>query len=91
MVEEFKFVGNPADRIVSDEKMPAPAISRVLASGESAAHSGIYKLEHWPHDAEEEIFIRKGTQLPFCHRCTGPLKFRLIRKVVYIAEDPDFG
>lgn len=90
MIEELKFVGNPADRIVCDERTPAPGFSRVLASGESAAHSGIYKLEHWSHDAEEEIFIREGTRLPFCHRCTGPLMFRLVRKLVYITEDPDF-
>jgi hypothetical protein len=84
-------VGNPGDKIVRRKKTPSlPASNHVPASGQSARYSGIYKLEHEPHEIEEEIFIRKGTTLPFCRQCSGPIKFRLIRTVDYISEDPDF-
>ena len=83
-------MGNPADRIVSEERRPGPASTCVLASGERTAHSGIYKLENQSHPTKEEIFIRKGTKLPFCRECAGPLRFRLIKELPYIAEDPDF-
>ncbi|HLJ30613.1 MAG TPA: hypothetical protein VKY85_28165 [Candidatus Angelobacter sp.] len=66
------------------------ASTDVLVSGQSTRYSGIYKLEHQSHDMKEEIFVRKGTKLPSCRQCTGPLKFRLVKKVDYIAEDPDF-
>lgn len=83
-------MGNPAEKMVSNGKMPGPVANSVLASGESTPDSGIYKLEQESHAGEQEIFIRKGTRLPFCRRCTGPLRFRLIKKLVYIADDPDF-
>ena len=84
-------MGNPGDKIVRRKEVPSlPASNHVLASGQSARYSGIYKLEDHHHEMEEEIFIRKDTKLPFCGQCSSPLKFRLIRKVDYIAEDPDF-
>lgn len=86
-------MGNPKDKIVS-RKMPSlPASNHVLASGERARYSGIYKLEHHlpdVHEVEKDIFISEGTWLPFCRQCARPLQFRLVRKMDYIAEDPDF-
>jgi len=29
--------------------------------------------------------------LPFCQDCGNPIKYRLIQKMEYIAEDPDFS
>jgi hypothetical protein len=93
-LEASEFVGNPKDKNTSKKKMPNFAGSNHLAaSGETARHSGIYRIEHAPdqiHEIEKEVFIRKGTKLPVCRQCGGPLKFRLIQRVDYIADDPDF-
>lgn len=83
-------MGNLAVKIAHKMKLLGRSSDCFLASGERAAHSGIYQLEHQSHNAEEEIFIRNGTKLPFCPRCTRPIRFRLIKKLPYIAEDPDF-
>ena len=87
-------MGNLRDNIVSRKKAPRLSASDdVLVSGESAMHSGLYTLEHNSHaDGNEpgEIFIRRGTRLPLCKHCTDPLKFRLLKRMDYIAEDPDF-
>lgn len=65
-------------------------VEQVLTSGETARHSGIYKLQHNSHAVDEEIFIREGTILPSCHDCGNPMTFLLVRKVKHIEEDPDF-
>lgn len=86
-------MGNPQDKIISRRMPSLPASNHVLASGESARYSGIYKLEHQlpeQHEAQKEIFIPRDTCLPFCQQCARPLKFYLVRKIGYIAEDPDF-
>lgn len=84
-------MGNPKDKNVIKEMPILPASNHVLASGESARYSGIYKLEHQSQPAHErETFIPKDTMLPFCKECALPLTFRLVRKMKSIAEDPDF-
>jgi hypothetical protein len=87
-------VGNSADKIASRKSPPSlPASNHVLPSGESAKYSGIYKLEHprkEMHQAEKEIFIPQGTVLPSCNQCACTLQYKLVRRVDYITEDPDF-
>ena len=84
-------MGNLKDNPVQREQPRSPASNDVLASGENVRHSGLYNIEHDSDVIEQEIFIRKGTMLPFCQDCGNPIKYRLIQKMEYIAEDPDFS
>jgi len=90
----INFVGNPRIKIVRRKNAPRSDDSEdVLVSGESANLSGLYAIEHNSHAdgvEQREIFIRKGTTLPLCQDCGNPIRFRLLKKMDYIAEDPDF-
>jgi hypothetical protein len=87
-------VGNPSDNILRRKKASYVAdADDFLVSGESARHSGLYTLEHDSTKvgiAQPEVFIRRGTTLPVCQDCGNPVLFRLVKKMDYIAEDPDF-
>ena len=84
-------MGNPNNKTAVKKQPRSPASNDVLASGESARHSGLYNVEHGSDVIEQEIFIRKGTMLPLCQDCGNPIKYRLVKKMEYIAEDPDFS
>ena len=84
-------MGNLKNNTVRTKESRSPASNDVLASGESARHSGLYNVEHGSDVIEQEIFIRKGTLLPFCQDCGNPIKYRLVKRMEYIAEDPDFS
>ena len=81
--------GNPRSNGIRKKKSG----DNVLLSGDKTKYSGLYALEHEPPAdgaGSEEIFIRKGTELPLCDDCGNSVKFRLVKKMVYIDEDPDF-
>lgn len=86
--------GNSRDKIARRKTATdLPDANNVLVSGQSARYSGIYALEHNSSAVgieDGEVFIRKGTTLPFCQDCGHPVKFKLLKKMQYIAEDPDF-
>ena len=84
-------MGNLKSKTIGRKQPRSPASNDVLASGENVRHSGLYNIEHDSDVIEQEIFIRKGTMLPFCQDCGNPIKYRLIQKMEYIAEDPDFS
>ena len=84
-------MGNLKNNILSRKKPPGLSdANEVFTSGESARYSGLYKVEHGPHEVEQEIFIQKGTKLPLCQDCGNPIKFRLVKEINSITEDPDF-
>lgn len=66
------------------------AISKLQTTGESAACSGLYQIEHNEHQFQQELFIIKGAHLPPCPVCGNTATFRLVEKIHHIAEDPDF-
>jgi hypothetical protein len=78
--------GNPSKKAT----MSASQESEVLISGDRVRHSGLYWVEHGAEDAQRDIFIVKGAQLPRCPECGDVMKFTLVQKIPYIAEDPDF-
>lgn len=88
--EEILLSGNPKQTASAKMKRSPEFAGEVLASGEIALHSGLYRLQHDSHAVEEEIFIRRGTTLPACHDCGSPVTFTLVRKVEHIEDDPDF-
>ena len=67
-----------------------PARDGLTLTGELAQVSGVYQAEHKEHGIQVEFFVRKGTRFPACSRCDKPFHFQLVRKLDYIAEDPDF-
>ena len=68
-----------------------PVGDGVLRSGDRAEHSGMYRIEHKSRDSKEEVYIRKGTEMPVCQDCGKAIEFRLIEKIPHIGEDPDFS
>lgn len=85
-------MGNPGDKIVRRDSLPSLP-NQILASGERARYSGIYRFEHASgveHGIPEEVFVPKGLELPLCRQCGSTLQFALIRQVDNIFEDPDF-
>lgn len=87
-------MGNPKQKIASKNGAPGlPVSNHFLASGEHARQSGVYRIEHdgdQIHEIKKELFIPSGTKLPFCRQCSNSLKFQLIERIDYIAEDRDF-
>jgi hypothetical protein len=61
-----------------------------LGTGERTVVSGIYQVLDHPHFSEGELFLRKGSMLSSCPVCGEPARFRLVKKIVHIGEDPDF-
>jgi len=82
-------VGNPAKKQLKEDARPCPG--DLAVSGELAKYSGIYHLEHENGKPADELFIKKGTRLPICDECGAPVKFRLVRRLDHISEDPDFA
>ena len=85
--------GNPRDRIKRKKNGGLPHFRNVLVSGDTATDSGLYALEHnssGDGTGYQEFFVRKGTKLPTCQDCGGSVQFRLLKKMMYIDEDPDF-
>jgi hypothetical protein len=60
------------------------------SSGQAATVSGIYQVEDHSHFPEREFFIHEGVLLPTCPVCGLKINFQLVRKILHIAEDPDF-
>lgn len=84
-------MGNLKDNILSRKKPLYLAVNGVvLSSAESAQRSGLYRVEHDCPGLDGETFIQKGTTLPFCQDCGNPIKFRLVKAIDSITEDPDF-
>jgi hypothetical protein len=76
----------PKPKPRDDMQTDAPQIS-----GEAAAVSGIYRLEHeGKHPIQEEMLVQKGICLPGCAICGKPITFHLLQAVKPIGEDPDF-
>lgn len=88
-------MGNQNEKFGNKRETPSlPGSNHLSVSGENAKHSGIYRIQHEPHQihqVEKEVFIRRGAMLPFCSQCAGGLRFRLIARVGHIREDPDFS
>ena len=83
-------MGNQSRKTVRRTVIRLP-LDGLLRSGDRAVHSGLYRIEHANHHAKEEVYIRKGTEMPMCRDCGKALKFRLIEKIPHIGEDPDFS
>ena len=82
-LREFKA---PKQKPISDMEIDAPQIS-----GEAAAVSGIYRLEHeGSHPMQEEMLVQKGICLPGCAICGKRITFHLVQAVKPIGEDEDF-
>ena len=62
-----------------------------LFSGDSVPVSGVYAQKHAGCSVEEQIWARIGDALPPCHRCGKRSEFRIVRPVIHISEDQDFG
>jgi hypothetical protein len=79
--------------------------STFQTTGEMAAWSGLYRIEHrhksgngrsedgksGDHCAEQGLFVLEGMELPPCPVCGEPATFHLLKKVNPIFEDPDFA
>lgn len=55
-----------------------------------ARHSGLYRIEDDSKASNQQLYVVKGMRLPVCPTCHGAVHFRLVEKIPYIAEDPDF-
>jgi len=91
--EVGKLAGNPRGSSKRKKNGGLPHFRNVLVSGDTARDSGLYALEHnssGDGTRHQEIFVRKGTKLPVCRDCGSSVKFRLLKKMMYIDEDPDF-
>jgi len=91
--EVGKLAGNPRGSSKRKKNGGLPHFRNVLVSGDTARDSGLYALEHnlsGDGTRHQEIFVRKGTKLPLCQECGNSVKFRLLKKMMYIDEDPDF-
>jgi len=69
---------------------PRIIMKEFQSSGQAAMVSGIYQVEDHGHFPEREFFIHEGVLLPICPVCGLEIRFRLVRKILHIAEDPDF-
>jgi len=70
---------------------PQITMKEFQSSGQAAMVSGIYQVENHSHFPEKEFFIHEGIVLPLCPVCGLAIRFRLLQKVIHIAEDPDFS
>lgn len=81
--------GNQSARRRADaEELPESA--ELLRSGDMARHSGLYRIEDDSKASNQQLYVVKGMRLPVCPNCHGAVHFRLVEKIPYIAEDPDF-
>jgi len=70
---------------------PQIIMKELQSSGQAALVSGIYRVEDHSHFPEREFFVHEGIVLPLCPVCGLAIRFRLLQKVIHIAEDPDFS
>lgn len=93
--EGGQVVGNPKLRKKRVFKALKSETHKVLEelqrTGHRAVVSGIYQVEHPEHFSGSKFWIQKDTLLPFCPGCGEPIKFRLLERINYIHEDPDFS
>jgi len=47
--------------------------------GDDIPVSGIYHVRHRDHHYDHEVTCVSGEQFPYCHQCTGEVRFILVR------------
>ena len=57
--------------------------------GEIIAQSGLYEICHYREPRTTVILTVNGF-FPFCRTCGDKVRYRLVRAVPHISEDPDF-
>jgi PAS domain S-box-containing protein len=58
--------------------------------GQTVPQSGIYAAMHKCSSGTQEIVLMEGAKFPSCKICRD-LRYRLVKKIPHISEDPDFG
>lgn len=57
-------------------------------SEQGISESGVYRVHHDQHGLPSEVTLRAGQSFPTCSKCSEPVRFELVRRLV--GEDTGF-
>jgi hypothetical protein len=60
-----------------------------LCPGDSVLQSGIYEICH-NDEPRSQVILTVGAVFPLCRKCGEKVRYKLVRAVPHISEDPDF-
>ncbi len=60
-----------------------------LSPGEEVKDSGIYEICH-ADEPRTSVLLLRNTLFPYCKRCEGRVRYKLVQAAPHISEDPDF-
>jgi hypothetical protein len=60
------------------------------SAGELILQSGLYEICHYDEPRTQTVLVTKSV-FPFCRHCGEKVRYKLIRAVPHISEDPDFN
>jgi hypothetical protein len=62
-----------------------------IKPGQTAAHSGVYKVHHaWNHADSHYVIILFGETFPVCTRCFASVRFEMVMSAIRINAHPLF-
>ena len=62
--------------------------SKFFYSEQGIGESGVYRVHHDQHGLPSEVTLRAGQSFPGCSKCSEPVRFELVRRLV--GEDTGF-
>lgn len=63
---------------------------KFYCSGDTAPHTGIYRVFHGEHRLSHEVTILQGNLFPACSKCANQVHFELVRSVPLAETDGEF-
>lgn len=62
--------------------------NQIFYSEQGIGESGVYRVHHDQHGLPSEVTLRAGQTFPGCSKCSEPVRFELVRRLV--GEDTGF-